>query len=72
MKAGPGGSFPANNHLAVPLPGEVTRCGWKLIARLNVDNGPCRAAEDIQLLVVSRCRSAVAGSVLIFIGHCLR
>jgi hypothetical protein len=62
---------PLTGILPYPLPRKITRCRWKLIARLNVDNGPCRAAEDVQLLVVSRCRGAVAGLVLIFIEHCL-
>jgi hypothetical protein len=39
------------------------------MAFMHMDNGSCWAAENVQFLVVSRCRSAVAGLVLFLVGH---
>jgi hypothetical protein len=43
----------------------------KSVAFTNMNNGSRWAAENVQFLVVSRCRSAVAGLVLFVIGHSL-
>jgi hypothetical protein len=50
-------------------PRKAARRTRKPVAFANMDNGSRRAAEDVQFLVVSRCRCAVAGLVLFVVGH---
>ena len=52
-----------------PPPRKSTWCTRKAVAFMHVDNGSRWVAENVQFLVVSRCRSAVAGLVLFLIGH---
>jgi hypothetical protein len=52
-------------------PCKAARCTRQRVAFVNMDNGPYRAAENVQFLVMSRRRSTIAGLVLFLVGHLL-
>ena len=52
-----------------PSPRKAPRCSRQRVTFTDMDNGARLGAEDVQFLIVRRCRRAVAGLVLFLVRH---